>query len=124
MITRGELRLAGFVPQQDLPLLYAGALAFAYPSIYEGFGMPLAEAMATGTPVLTSDRTSLPEVVADAGICIDPQDSEQWSKELCRLVEDKVLREKLKQAGLERSQAFSWKEAARITSCVYHSLVD
>ncbi|WP_051180657.1 glycosyltransferase family 1 protein [Thermithiobacillus tepidarius DSM 3134] len=106
---------AGKIPEQDLPAYYRGALGLAFPSLYEGFGLPLLEAMASGTPVLTSNVTSLPEVAGGAAILVDPYDVESIADGLRRLVEDKALRETLRSKGLERAKLFSWDRTAELT---------
>ncbi len=107
--------LLGHVEDQLLPPLYAGALAMAYVSIYEGFGLPPLEAMASGTAVLAGNRSSLPEVVDDAGLLIDPFDVEAIEEGIVRIVEDLELRSDLRQRGMARAQQFSWDETARGT---------
>lgn len=103
----------GFVPQQDVPALYNLALALTYPSLYEGFGLPPLEAMACGTPVLTSDVASLPEVVGKAAILVDPKDVDSIAEGLQRLLADAALRAELRAAGLIRAREFTWERAAR-----------
>jgi glycosyltransferase involved in cell wall biosynthesis len=115
--------LAGHVDEHVLPALYAGAMAMAYPSIYEGFGLPPLEAMASGTPVLAGNRSSLPEVVGDAGLLVDPFDIEAIAEGLCRLIEDSTLRDDLRRRGLGRAKQFSWDETARRTWDVLQSAV-
>ncbi|HYW03741.1 MAG TPA: glycosyltransferase family 1 protein [Gammaproteobacteria bacterium] len=110
-----RVHLAGRVADELLPGLYAGAMAFAYPSLYEGFGLPPLEAMASGTPVLTGDRTALPEVVGDAGLLVDPEDVEAIGDGLVRLVLQPDLREDLAGRGLQRARRFSWEMTARET---------
>ncbi len=105
----------GHVSERILPALYAGALAFAYPSLYEGFGLPPLEAMATGIPVLTGNRTSLPEVVGDAGLMVDPYDVDAIAEGLERLIEDSTLRASLRVKGLERAKEFNWDVTAKKT---------
>ena len=111
-----------YVADADLPVLYAGADLFVYPSIYEGFGLPPLEAMACGTAVLTSNSSSLPEVVGDAGRMVDPLDMEALAREMEALLLDRAERERLAAAGLERSKRFSWDETARQTVQVYEAV--
>lgn len=118
-MARGELRLLGYVPDAAVPDLYAGAAAFAYPSRYEGFGLPPLEAMASGVPVITSNRTSLPEVVGSAGLMVDPDDVDGLREGLRRLLEDRVFAATLGEAGRLRSRSFSWERCARETQAVY-----
>lgn len=110
-----RVHFTGHVRDDLLPSLYAGATAFAYVSLYEGFGLPPLEAMACGTPVLTSNVTSIPEVVGDAALMVDPYDVEAIADGLQRLVEDTTLRQELRQKGLERAKLFSWEKTARET---------
>lgn len=107
--------LTGHVSDELLPSLYAGAIAFAYPSVYEGFGLPPLEAMASGVPVLTGNRASLPEVVGDAGIMVDPYDVDAIADGLSRLIEDGSLRSQLRAKGLEQARMFSWDKTAERT---------
>ncbi len=113
------VRLTGYVRQEDLPALYAGAMIFLFPSLYEGYGMPILEAMACGTPVLTSNVTSLPEVAGDAALQVDPLDVESISQGILRLVEDPKLREEYIRKGFERAKTFTWERTARETLAVY-----
>jgi glycosyltransferase involved in cell wall biosynthesis len=115
--------LTGYVSEGDLPALYTGALLFAYPSYYEGFGLPPLEAMRCGTAVLTGDRTSLPEVVGDAGLTADPFDTGAIRSALARLIEDASLRAELGARGLKRAQAFDWRDTARMTLQVYRRVM-
>ena len=110
-----RVHLTGHVDDEQLPALYAGALVFAYPSVYEGFGLPPLEAMACGVPVLTGNQTSLPEVVGDAGVMVDPYDVDALANGLQRLVEDSAMRDQLRSKGLVRAKQFSWDETARRT---------
>ena len=107
--------LVGYVPENDLPLLYAGATVFVLPSLFEGFGMPLLEGMASGTPVIAANTSSLPEVVGDAGLLFDPLNTEELAEALARACEDRELREQLQAGGLARAGLFTWEEAARKT---------
>lgn len=109
----------GYVPQTDLPALYSGALLFVYPSYFEGFGLPPLEAMQCGAPVITGNRTSLPEVVGDAGLLVDPLDLEAIAHAIARLVDNEELRRELRVKGLKRARAFNWHETARRTLAVY-----
>ena len=111
--------LTGYVSEGDLPALYTGALCFAYPSYFEGFGLPPLEAMRCGTPVLTGDRTSLPEVVGDAALTADPFDTASLARALARLIDDAALRADLSARGLKRASAFDWRDTARMTLQVY-----
>lgn len=105
----------GYVPQDDLPALYSGAEVFAYPSLYEGFGLPPLEAMASGVPVLTSKTSSIPEVVADAGVLVDPSDIDSIQDGLQRLMTDEQMRRDLSERGLNRARALSWDRTADAT---------
>jgi glycosyltransferase involved in cell wall biosynthesis len=98
-----------------LPALYSGAIASIYLSLYEGFGLPPLEAMACGTPVLTSNVASLPEVVGEAAITVDPLDVEAIADGLIRLVEDSALRFQLRSLGLNQARGFSWDKTANET---------
>jgi glycosyltransferase involved in cell wall biosynthesis len=111
--------LTGYVSEADLPVLYSGALCFAYPSIFEGFGLPPLEAMRCGAPVLTGDRSSLPEVVGDAALTVNPFDTQALSSALARLIDDAGLRAEIRARGLARARLFDWRETARMTSQVY-----
>jgi glycosyltransferase involved in cell wall biosynthesis len=115
--------LTGYVSEGDLPALYTGALLFAYPSFYEGFGLPPLEAMSCGAPVLTGDRTSLPEVVGDAGLAVDPFDTDALAAGLARLIDDDALRAELRERGLTRARRFDWRETARMTLQVYRRVM-
>lgn len=105
--------VTGFVSDGDLPALYSGAQLVLYPSLAEGFGLPALEAMACGTPVLASNRTSLPEVVGDSGLTLDVDDPGRWSTAILELLESPERRSVLSQAGLARAREFSWENTAR-----------
>jgi len=115
--------LTGYVPENDLPALYSGALCFVYPSYFEGFGLPPLEAMKCGAPVITGNRTSLPEVVGDAGLLVDPFDVDALGAAINRLISDSELRAELTTKGLERAKLFDWRETARQTLAVYQEAV-
>ncbi|MCW2313979.1 glycosyltransferase family 4 protein [Rhodoferax antarcticus] len=123
LVNRGELRLLGYLADELIPHLYAGAAAFCYPSRYEGFGLPALEAMASGVPVITSNRTSLPEVVGDAGIMLDPDDVDGLREQLRRLLEDRAHAQHLASLGLVRAQSFSWDRCAQETFAVYEKVM-
>ena len=118
---RDRVRLLGYVPDADLPALLSGALAFAFPSLYEGFGMPVLEAMACGTPVLTSTTSALPEVAGDAALLVDPTDTNALAAALARLATDAPLRTALRIRGLSRAAQFTWERCARETLAVLHA---
>jgi glycosyltransferase involved in cell wall biosynthesis len=105
----------GYVPDADLPSLLSGALAFVFPSLYEGFGLPVLEAMACGVPVVCSDASSLPEVAGQAALLADPLDTEAWAEALGQVVADQDLRRTLAERGLERVRRFSWRQTAQET---------
>lgn len=109
------VRYLGFVPEEHLPALYSGALVFAYVSLYEGFGLPVLEAMACGAPVITSNVTALPEVSGDAAFLVDPYDVEAISEGLKQLVENESLRTTLRQKGFERVQRYDWEKTSALT---------
>ena len=111
--------LTGYVPEADLPALYTGALAFVYPSYFEGFGLPPLEAMQCGAAVVAGNRTSLPEVVGDAGLLVDPFDVEALAEAIVRVIDDSALRERLRRRGFERASHFSWRTTARLTLEAY-----
>jgi glycosyltransferase involved in cell wall biosynthesis len=108
----------GAIPDGDLPAFYAGATCFVYPSLFEGFGLPLVEAMASGCPVVSSNRTACPEVVGTAGLLVDPEDVAGIAEAIGRVVDDEALRADLRDRGLARSRLFTWEESARRTLAV------
>ncbi|WP_168191183.1 glycosyltransferase family 1 protein [Haloprofundus sp. MHR1] len=112
----GLVHRPGYVPDDDLPLLYNLASVFVYPSLYEGFGIPPLEAMQSGTPVVTSDRSSLPEVVGDAGITVDPTDPDALADAIARLLTDSDLTQTYRERGLIRAKQFTWKSTAHTIS--------
>ena len=120
---RGRVHVSGFVPDADLPPLYAGAAAFAYPSHSEGFGLPPLEAMACGTPVVTGDNSSLPEVVGDAGLLVPSADDDALAGALRRLLVDGGLRADLARRSLARAATFSWRRCVAGTLATYRDAV-
>jgi len=109
------VHLAGYLSDELLPTVYAGAEMFVYPSVYEGFGLPVLEAMASGVPVVTSNVASLPEVAGDAAVTVDPQDVESIAAGIERLASDGRLRAVLREKGLSRASRFTWQRAASQT---------
>ena len=105
----------------DLPPLYRAASAFVYPSLLEGFGLPPLEAMACGTPVVTSNTSSLPEVVGDAALTVDPYDEEALARALLTITSDEALRTQLRALGTAQAQRFTWRAAAEKTLAVYRA---
>jgi glycosyltransferase involved in cell wall biosynthesis len=114
--------LTGYVPERDLPALYSGALCFVYPSYFEGFGLPPLEAMKCGAPVIVGNRTSLPEVVGDAALLVDPFDVEAIGAAIKRLIKDSELRSELSIKGQERANTFNWLDTARKTLAIYNKV--
>jgi glycosyltransferase involved in cell wall biosynthesis len=110
--------LPGYVADDDVPALLTGATALVYPSLYEGFGLPALEAMACGTPVLAADTSSLPEVVGEAGLLVDPLDVDAIATAMQRLLTDGALRAALSRQGRARAKRFSWDRCARETLAV------
>jgi glycosyltransferase involved in cell wall biosynthesis len=113
------VRFLGFVPDRTLNILYRLTSVFAFPSLYEGFGLPPLEAMACGAPVVTSNTSSLPEVVGDAAVLVDPTDSRAIAEGLAHVLADPNLRADLRRRGVARAQAFSWAEGARAVRRIY-----
>ncbi|MCX6026985.1 MAG: glycosyltransferase family 1 protein [Chloroflexi bacterium] len=113
----------GYIPQEDLPAVYSMAAAFVYPSLYEGFGLPVLEAMACGTPVITSNVSSMPEVAGDAALLVSPNDVEGLTRALDRVLGEPDLRAELSRRGLARARQFTWRRAAESTLAVYRSVL-
>jgi glycosyltransferase involved in cell wall biosynthesis len=129
----GRVRLTGFVDDADLPGLYSAADLFVFPSLYEGFGLPLLEAMACGVPVITSNASSLPEVVQDqsdvagspaSAVLLSPTDEAAWSEVMLHLLADGGARRRLIEAGFARSARFSWRATARQLARLYRALLN
>lgn len=120
---RGEVIYLGYVDQDDLPLLYNACTFFVYPSLYEGFGLPVLEAMSCSKPVITSNVSSLPEILGDSGILIDPYDTQSLYRAMHKLANDAKLREELGVRALERSKCFSWDKMAAETIQIYEDIL-
>jgi glycosyltransferase involved in cell wall biosynthesis len=120
---RDSIILTGYVPERDLPALYSGAVCFVYPSFFEGFGLPLVEAMKCGVPVIAGDRTSPPEVVGQAGLLVDPFDVQALASAIERLIGNSDFRNELRVKGLDRAREFDWRETARRTLEIYREVV-
>ena len=118
-----DVIFAGYVKHEDLNLLYCGTEAFLFPSLYEGFGIPVLEAMAAGVPVMTSNVSSLPEVGGEAAYYVDPSDIDQISRGIYRLAEEPQLRRELIEKGFKQIQKFSWRRTVEQTLEVYEELV-
>jgi glycosyltransferase involved in cell wall biosynthesis len=114
-----EVRFLGYVPTEDLPLLYRGAELFVYPSLYEGFGVPILEAMACGCPVVASDRASIPEVCGAAGILVAPEDRDDVAEAMGRVLSDPSLADAMRVRGRERAEGFRWETSARALLLLY-----
>jgi len=117
------VRFLGKVPEADLPGLISSATLFAFPSLYEGFGLPVLEAMACGTPVVTSNRSSLPEVVGDAGVMVEPTDVAALAAALRALLDDEGHASRLGERGLERARQFTWRRCADAHLQVYREVL-
>jgi len=118
----GTVRRLGYVGEDELPALYAGAHAFAFPSLYEGFGLPVLEAMASGVPVLTSNVSSLPEVAGDAALLVDPNDEDALREGLVRLLDDSAWRTNASARGLARSRDYPWSRCVDATIDAYRAV--
>jgi glycosyltransferase involved in cell wall biosynthesis len=118
-----HVHFIGFATEADLPALYSAAVCLAFPSLYEGFGLPVLEAMACGTPVVTSNLSSLPEVAGDAALMVDPYDSEAIAVAIQYVLDDSTLRNQLIEKGYERVGRFSWGESARKLQQIYNAML-
>lgn len=121
---QNDVRFLGFVPIEVLRIFYDTAKVFVFPSLYEGFGLPPLEAMSHGTPVITSNTTSLPEVVGNAAVLVNPENLFEIMRALHRVLIDQALRDKLKQRGYEQAARFSWEASARRVLQVYEEIVE
>ncbi|MBN1428270.1 MAG: glycosyltransferase family 4 protein [Anaerolineae bacterium] len=119
-----DVIMAGYIDNCDLPLWYNAAEVFVYPSVYEGFGIPVLEAMACGLPVVVSDSSSLPEITGLHGLLVPPTEVEAWSDALARIVTEPDLRAELSTKGQERAQHFTWQNTAQKTVEAYHKALD
>ena len=119
---RANIMLPGFVEDDDKPAFYNLASAFVYPSVYEGFGFPALEALSCGTPVITSNSSSLPEVVGDAGILIDPHRPDELFRALEAVLLDRKLRKTIRERGIVRAKTFTWDNAAKRVSEAFASV--
>jgi glycosyltransferase involved in cell wall biosynthesis len=119
-----RVTFTGFVPDEDLPALISGAIAFVYPSVYEGFGLPVLEAMQCGTPVITSDVSSLPEVAGKAALMVRPGDVTALAHAMRRVLTEPGLREELRGRGLVQAARFSWERTAALTTEAYRHVLD
>jgi glycosyltransferase involved in cell wall biosynthesis len=123
LVASAEVRPLGFVSEDELAILYASASMLVYPSLYEGFGLPPLEAMSSGTPVVVSDRSTLPEVVGPAGILIDPHDAAGLREAMLRLDEDRDYWQDRKLSSLKQAGHFSWTRCAEETLAIYRSVL-
>jgi len=114
-----QIRWLGPAPEADLPALYSGALLFVFPSLHEGFGLPVLEAMACGAPVVCSNSSSLPEVAGDAALTVDPLDTEKLASAIGQALEEERLRQELRAKGLRQAGSYSWPRTARLTIETY-----
>lgn len=114
---------SGWVDEADKPALYSSTIAFLFPSLYEGFGLPPLEAMACGAPVISSNASSLPEIVGDAGIQIDPNDTHAWAEAIRAVLTDDARRAEMGERGIARAKKFSWARAAQETLAVYRAAI-
>ena len=117
-----QVRFLGYVPDGDLPALYSAATLLAFPSLYEGFGLPVLEAMSCGTPVVTANVAGTAEIAGDAALLVDPRNVGALAEAMGRLLSDDALRTDLRARGLERAKQFSWQRTARETLSVYESV--
>jgi glycosyltransferase involved in cell wall biosynthesis len=119
---RAEATYLGYVPEEDLPGLVAGATAFVYPSLYEGFGFPVVQAMAAGVPVVTSNVSCLPEVAGDAAVLVDPRSASEFAAAVTRLLESAKLRSELGRRGRERARRYRWEACAEESLQFFHRI--
>lgn len=120
---QNRIIFTGYLPKEDLPAIYTRAMLFLFPSLYEGFGLPVLEAMACGTPVITSDTTSLPEVAGDAALLVNPESHQDISESILRLCSDNKLRDELIEKGLKQAGSFSWTKSAEQHLGIYKRFI-
>lgn len=120
---QGRVRFIGFVADDDLPALYSAASLFLFPSLYEGFGLPLLEAMGCGLPVVTSNASSLPEVAGETAVQLSPHNPTAWTEAILNLLADAARRTELVQSGYRQAQKFTWRQAAQQLQQVYQLLL-
>jgi glycosyltransferase involved in cell wall biosynthesis len=123
-LARGQVRLLGYQSDTQVAELLAGARLLLFPSLYEGFGLPVLEAMASGTPVILSNSSALPEVAGDAGTYIDAQDTHGCAEAIQRLIDDQPEWRRCRELGLQRAKEFSWQRCAAITASVYRQVLE
>lgn len=123
LVAAGQIRVLGYLPREDLAVVTAGALCLIYPSLYEGFGLPPLEAMASAVPVISSNVSSLPEVVGDSGVLIDPHNSQALAQAMLQMIEEPEFRSRLAQKSLERSRLFSWGRCVEQTMAAYRQVL-
>lgn len=119
----GRVHFLGFVADADLPALYSGAALYVFPSLYEGFGLPILEAMGCGVPVIASNASSLPEVAGDAAVLLDPTDEAGWTAVMGQLLQDNGRRARMVAAGFRQARQFTWRKAAKQLLAVYEELL-
>ena len=117
------IRYVGGAMEEDKPALYSSAAVFLYPSLYEGFGLQPLEAMACGTPVISSNASSLPEITGDAAMSIDPQSPIAWAEAMRAVLSDSARRDQMRERGFAQAAKFSWARAAEETLAVYRSVL-
>jgi glycosyltransferase involved in cell wall biosynthesis len=117
---QNQVRFLGYCPHGDLPALYRGAACLIFPSLFEGFGMPVLEAMACGCPVVCSNTSSLPEIAGDAALLVDPFDSEAIAAAAARLLREADLRADMRARGIQQAKLFSWQRHTRETVAVFY----
>ena len=120
--SEGWLKYLGYIPEMHLPAIYAGARSFVYPSLYEGFGLPVAEAISSGVPVLTSDSSSLAEVAGPVGLSVDPLDVVRMSELLLKMIEDEQWREEIQPQLASYGKCFNWTQTVQRTASVYRQV--